>query len=200
MKKLLVVLLAFIFNAHIASAHVVVKPAEVGIGTFQTFTVGVPNEKENPTVGIRLEIPNGLNYVTPNVKSGWKVDTKKTGKGDEAAVTEIMWTGGEVPAGQRDDFAFSTQVPSEETTVIWKAYQTYQDGTVVEWIHEPSADHEESDPPYSQTKVVNDIASDSSAPQAVGSAQTKPTLDSIVAYAALVLAAVSLGVSIRKKK
>jgi uncharacterized protein YcnI len=35
----------------------VVKPNEVKVAAFQTFTMGVPNEKEIPTTAIRLVIP-----------------------------------------------------------------------------------------------------------------------------------------------
>src|SRR4029078_6241590 len=115
-KKLLIGTLAatvFLLQAGFASAHVVVKPNEVGAAAFQTFTVGVPVEKESPTVGLRLVIPEGVKYVSPNVKPGWKIDIKKQGEGEDAVVTEITWTGGEIPSGQRDDFVFSAQAPSD---------------------------------------------------------------------------------------
>jgi uncharacterized protein YcnI len=51
----------------VASAHVVVKPAEVGVAARQAFTVGVPNEKDVPVVKLRLVVPDGVKSVTPNV-------------------------------------------------------------------------------------------------------------------------------------
>jgi hypothetical protein len=55
--------------------------------------------------------------------------------GDEKVerVSEISWTGGNIPAGQRDEFLFSAQAPASSTTIPWKAYQTYADGSVVAW-------------------------------------------------------------------
>ena len=50
-------LFVVLFAAVSVSAHVSVRPEEVGIGTFQTFTVGVPNEKDSPTTALRLVIP-----------------------------------------------------------------------------------------------------------------------------------------------
>jgi uncharacterized protein YcnI len=142
-----------------AWAHVVVKPAQVGVGSFQTFTTGVPNEQDQPTTGLRVVIPASLNYVSPNVKPGWTVNTKTTGEGESAKVTEITWTGGSVPAGQRDDFLFSAQVPAKAGDIQWKAYQTYADGTVVAWDQAPAKDaDDESVKPYSTTQVVNDLA------------------------------------------
>jgi uncharacterized protein YcnI len=145
-----------------ASAHVVVKPDQAGIGAFQTFTMGVPSEKPQATIALRLLMPDGLNYVTPNVKSGWHIDVKKIGD----KTTEIDWTQGSIPAGQRDDFLFSVQVPANPTTLQWKAYQTYQDGSVVSWDQNPMpapsngamADNDfSSTGPYSRTNVVNDL-------------------------------------------
>lgn len=183
-------------------AHVAVKPAQVGVGAFQTFTMGVPNEKEVPTVGIRLVIPAGLNFVTPNVKPGWSISTQQTGEGYETKVTEISWTAGSIPAGQRDEFMFSAQVPVQTTTLQWKAYQTYQNGEVVAWdqpyVHqEPGADGEEvpNSGPYSETKIVNDLAASATPAPAVRSDQKLP----ITSGLALVISIVALGVALLRK-
>ncbi len=149
-------------------AHVVVKPDTVGIASYQTYTVGVPNEKEVPVTGLRLIIPEGLQSVTPNVKQGWTITLKKEESGEDSKVTEISWTGGAIPPGQRDDFLFSAKAPVQETTLQWKAYQTYKDGTIVSWDQAPvtnqtDEEREEAEKkglgPYSQTKIVNDLAS-----------------------------------------
>ncbi len=67
-------------NTGIASAHVAIKPCEAGAGTFQTFTTGVPNDKTGVAVSkLQLVTPERLNYVSPNVKPGWTIDTVKTG-------------------------------------------------------------------------------------------------------------------------
>lgn len=158
-----------------AYAHVVVRPAEVGVGAFQTFTIGVPVEKEIATTEVRLVLPEGLNHVTPNVKPGWNIEVvhaeAMTMEEDDdhahAPVTEIIWRGGVIPQGQRDEFLFSAQVPAEETTLSWKAYQTYADGTVVSWelgSDEVQPKDEEGNSDYSQfgpaseTKVINDLS------------------------------------------
>lgn len=153
--------ISFLFSASSAFAHVVVKPNQVGVAVFQTFTVGVPNEKNNPTVAVRLVIPEGLKSVSPNVKPGWHIDIKRTGEGENSKVTEISWTGGAIPQGQRDEFLFSAQVPAEETTLVWKAYQTYEDGEVVAWDQKSSGGHDDGIHPYSETKIVNDLKASS---------------------------------------
>ena len=167
----------FIFGSLHAQAHVTVKPGEAGIGTYQPFSVSVPVEKDLPTTGVRLTIPAGVTAVMPNAKAGWKIDltylaADAGGNGQKDAerprkqVTEIAWTGGVIPAGQRDDFVFSAKVPSVESTLQWKAYQQYQDGTIVAWERDPKepaaknaagkSDFSKSGP-FSQTRVVDDL-------------------------------------------
>jgi uncharacterized protein YcnI len=154
----LLLLMALSFPSF-AAAHVVVKPDKANVGAFQTFSIGVPVEKDIPTIGIRLQIPEGLKHVTPNVKPGWQVTVNKQGEGEAAVVTEIVWTGGLIPAGQRDEFAFSAQVPTKEGPILWKAYQIYQGNTVVAWDQAPNKEQKDFsvNGPYSQTQVINDL-------------------------------------------
>jgi len=159
MRRKILVGLAAMFSVlalpGIAFAHVVVTPNTVGVAAFQTFTVSVPTEKDLPTVALKLELPAGLQHVSPTVKPGWQVNLKKTGSGDNVSVTEIDWTGGSIPADFRDEFSFSAQAPAKPETLKWKAYQTYQDGSIVAWDETPG---QSSDNPYSTTKVVNDLS------------------------------------------
>ena len=193
-----------IFGAVPAFAHVVVKPAQVGVAAFQTFTMGVPNEKDNPTTAVRLVIPDGLKSVFPNVKPGWKIDVKKDGIGDSVKVTEISWMGGSIPAGQRDDFYFSAQVPATESTLNWKAYQTYSNGEVVSWDQDPSkakGPDDDSMTPYSKTKVVNDLTavtqSNTSPPAVMDTRSGKMAV--VLSGLAVILSMTSLVMHFRKR-
>ncbi len=164
---IIVVVTVSLLSTNQALAHATVKPNTVGIGKFQSFTLGVPSEKPIATIAIRLVLPNGLNHVTPNVKPGWKIEVKKQGTGKtvedhdkstgEQKITEIIWTRGNIPAEMRDEFMFSAQVPSEPTTLNWKAYQTYADGTIVSWNQDSDAPKLENFGPYSKTEVINDL-------------------------------------------
>lgn len=158
-KKVLIVGLSIVIASAVmplsASAHVVVKPSQATIGAYQVFTTSVPNEKAIPVTGVRLVIPDTVESVTPTVKQGWKIETKK--KGD--VVTEISWAGGAIDPGLRDEFSFMAHVPSQPGEIHWKAYQTYQDGSVVSWDQKPSDDHAHGDTdkgPYSTTVVKSD--------------------------------------------
>lgn len=48
-------------------------------------------------------------------------------------------------------------MPSKETTIEWKAYQTYKDGSVVAWIHTSTGNQNDdnTNPPFSTTQVIN---------------------------------------------
>ncbi|HSX31748.1 MAG TPA: YcnI family protein, partial [Candidatus Saccharimonadales bacterium] len=148
---------------HTASAHVVVKPSEVVTGSFETFSVSVPVERGVPTTAIKLDIPAGLQYVTPTVKPGWTISVSKDGEAEDAAVKSITWTGGQIEPGFRDDFSFGAKTPDTQTQLQWKAYQTYADGLIIEWnVREDqlpkkadgSPDFSQSGP-FSITKVLD---------------------------------------------
>jgi uncharacterized protein YcnI len=166
-------IMVFLLNAVPAFAHVVVKPSEIGVGARANFVVSVPTEEDVPTIQVRLLIPEGLQSVRPNVKPGWTIEIVKTGEGEEAHVSEIIWSGGSIPAEQRDEFVFSAQAPAEETSLNWKAYQTYAGGMIVAWDKDPKEveeytknnpsmegddDHHDAPKPFSVTKVINDLA------------------------------------------
>lgn len=189
-----------------ASAHVVVKPNEVGIGAFQTFNVGVPVEKDLATTEIRLVLPEGLNYVTPNVKPGWTITVSESGEGESAKATEIIWSGNSIPAGFREDFQFSAQVPAESKTLSWKAYQTYEDGSIVAWDKDPKSEQPktvEGQPdfsqygPYSETKVKNDLGH---ADAEHVDHEQKANNSFVLSIFAVILSAVALGMQLYKKK
>src|SRR5258708_4349071 len=134
---ILAILIGLFFNPAPAFAHAVVSAKQVGVAVFQDFSLGVPSEKAASTVSVRLILPQGLNFVSPVVKPGWKVEVKQgpipsgmnaptAADGDVATSipSEIDWTGGNIPEGQKDIFVFSAQVPSKEGELDWKVVQT----------------------------------------------------------------------------
>ncbi len=209
MKRFLIALGAvfgLLLSTGPALAHVVVKPGQVGVGERVLFTVSVPTEEETPTTGVRLVIPDGLESVRPNVKPGWNIELKKTGEGDAAKITEIIWSGGKIPADQRDDFVFSAKAPASKTTLIWKAYQTYGDGDVVAWSSSPEViaeftknnppkagmamteDNHDAPRPYSTTEVFNDLTKTPVESAPVKSSGDNSKTISVIALAVAILA------------
>ena len=189
-----------------ASAHVVVKPAEVVTAGFQTFTIGVPNEKDISTKSVKLIIPEGLKYVQPTQKAGWQINIESEGAGLDATVKSITWSGNEVGAGFRDDFTFSGQVPEKATELQWKAYQTYSDGTIVSWDKASSGqDHESEDEnsgPFSVTKVVSETADElalKNVEKAPAEAKATANTALYVAVAAAIVGFIGVFLGSRKK-
>lgn len=225
---ILLIGLFMVLGASNALAHVTVKPAEVGVGQRLNFTVSVPTEEDNPTVEVRLVIPQGLKSVRPNAKPGWNIEIKKAGESmkgpvlntgqpapDPETITEIIWSGGSIPAEMRDEFIFSAQAPTEETELIWLAYQTYSDGTVVAWENDSKTieEYQKSNPnageddhgapqPYSVTKIVNDLktgAKPESQSIVTDDKVSGNNMPLLLSGLAVVLSGLSLGIALRKK-
>lgn len=118
-----------------AWAHVEVSPGQVPAGTTETFTVEVPTEKEVPTTEVRLELPEGFEATGAEAPSGWQ---------SEVRGNALVWTGGEIPVADSEEFSFEATVPEEAGSFALDAIQTYEDGSVVEWTG--AADSEEPAP------------------------------------------------------
>jgi len=169
-------------------AHVVVTPSKAGVGSWVTFNVSVPNEKDVANTQLKLVLPEGLDSVSPTVKPGWKITVEKDANGSPNA---IVWSNGNLPSEFRDDFTFSAQVPARPINLDWKAYQTYQGGVVMSWDvdpTDPSAKDAEAlektgKGPFSVTKVIDDLSA-------------KPAAESPTANIALLVSVVALVVGI----
>lgn len=191
-----------------ALAHVVVGPGDVRTAAYQTFTVSVPVERDQPTTQLRLEIPQNVTSVTPTAKAGWTIQTVTHGEGDEAMITSITWTGGQIGVGYRDEFTFRAKAPDEPTDLQWRAYQTYQDGTVVSWDQPPDEDEDEEQEisttgPFSVTKVAAQSDQDAalqSIDNKATSAQQTAHWTLYTSIAGIVLALVGIVVAVVRKR
>ena len=174
--------LAILALPAVAFAHVIVTPNQAGVGEELVFNVSVPNERNVAVSSVKLDIPKGVDEVTPTMIPGFTITT--TGSTDN--ITSITWSGS-IPVGQREGFSFGAQVPATATQLDWKAYQTYADGTIVHWDQKPagSDDAVGTAGPYSVTKVVNDLSSTASSTGTASS--SRETLALVFSVAALVL-------------
>jgi uncharacterized protein YcnI len=140
-----------------ASAHVVVSPDEVRAGDYETLTVSVPTEKEIPTTEIRVEVPEGFLLSGVQPVPGWEHSFEEDG----GVVTAVTFSGGQIRPREFQQFLVQAQAPDEPGEYPWKAIQTYEDGSVVEWGGAP-----ESEEPASVIEVVSGGSEDStSSPQ-----------------------------------
>lgn len=128
-----------------ASAHVTVEPREATANAFQRYLVRVPTEKDVPTVKVRLEFPSEVTVSRFLPKAGWQREVEKDSAGKIVAVT---WSGGRIAPDEFEEFGFLARNPANPGKIAWKAYQTYEDGEIVEWTGP-----EGSDKPASVTTI-----------------------------------------------
>ena len=129
-----------------AWAHVVVSPEEIAAGDYETLTVSVPTEKEVPTTKIRVEVPEGFLLSGVQPVPGWEHAFEEDG----GVVTAVTWSGGEIGPREFQQFLVQAQAPERAGEYPWRAFQTYGDGSVVEWIGPPDAEE-----PASVVEVVS---------------------------------------------
>jgi uncharacterized protein YcnI len=125
----------------IASAHVVVYPQQTTQGAYEKFAVRVPSEKPN-TNTVKVEVrfnPAEVAISRFEPKPGWTYQVTKDATG---AITNVVWTaqGDGLTPTDFTEFNMQGKVADKATTITWKAYQTYKDGSVVEWVGAAGAD------------------------------------------------------------
>ena len=132
-----------------AWAHVVVSPEEVSAGDYETLSISVPTEKELPTTEIRVEVPKGFLLSGVQPVPGWEHAFEEDG----GVVTAVTFSGGEIRPREFQQFLVQAQAPEEPGEYPWRAIQTYEDGSVVEWTGPPDAEE-----PASVVEVVSGAA------------------------------------------
>ncbi|WP_373229093.1 YcnI family protein [Cohnella sp.] len=140
-KRFMIVLVTFLTLgfASLASAHVTVQPKEVPAGSYQVFTVRVPTEKETATTQVKVAIPDGVDIKRFEPKPEWTYEIEKNADGKLTAVT---WkaSGAGLGATEFGEFRMQGKVAEDAKELVWKAYQTYADGEIVEWTGAADAD------------------------------------------------------------
>lgn len=169
----------------VAWAHVRVVPEEVPAGTYEVFTVRVPTEKAIPTTGVRVEVPEGFTITRVEPVTGWEYELEE----DDGVVSAITWSGGEIGETEFQQFDIQGQTPQEAGEYPWRAFQTYEDGSVVEWVGPEDAEEPASVVTVSEGDH-HDAATQGSNPEEPPSAGAATT--PVAAYGSLGLGALAL--------
>ncbi|WP_227013818.1 YcnI family copper-binding membrane protein [Paenibacillus psychroresistens] len=181
--------------AGIASAHVVVFPKETIQGSYEKFTVRVPSEEESPTIKVEVKVPENVEISRTLPFSGWKSELTKDADGK---VISVIWTATAdgLSSTEFGEFNMQGKVDNAATTIIWKAIQTYKDGSIVEWIGDEKSEHPASVTTVKAVPANATVAADGDVESADSTSSDLPLYLSI---AAVVLALLSLIVSSVRK-
>jgi uncharacterized protein YcnI len=169
--------LALILPA-LAFGHAVVFPKTSTPGAFERYVLRVPNEKAVATTRVEIRFPADARVTSFEDVAGWQLEVLT----DSAKrIIGAAWTGS-LPPQRFVEFPFMAANPKTTTKLVWPAYQTYANGERVEWTGEPG-----SKSPASSTSIAP--ASEST---------TGGGMTGWVPWAAVVVALISLGISMRR--
>ncbi len=179
MKRLPVLTVVAVAIPAAALAHAVVFPRTSAPGAYEKYVLRVPNESDtSTTTRVEIRFPPEVRVVSFADVAGWKLEVVT----DTARrITAAVWTGA-LPPERFVEFPFVAVNPRASTRLVWPVYQTYSDGERVGWVGP-----EDGDTPASVTTI--------GAAAGRGGAAWAP----YASVAALVLAAVSLGMSVRRR-
>lgn len=151
-------LAASLFAAAPAAAHVEIAPAEAPADGYATLQVQVPHGCDgSPTQEIRVQIPESVPSVTPQVHPGWEVSTtdgpkdavELHGETVTSGVKEVVWTAadaGPLPDKRLDVFGMSVKLPAGKAgdPVYFPTVQQCVKGKTA-WIQIPQPGESEDD-------------------------------------------------------
>ena len=171
---------ALVFFPAVAGAHAVVYPKASAAGAYERYVLRVPNEKGTATTRIEIRFPDAAKVISFADVPGWQVAPVL----DSAQrIVGAVWTG-TLPPQRFVELPFIAVNPKTPTQLVWPVFQTYADGERVEWTGAPDAKS-----PASTTDVGT------SGPAPFGGRGPMLT-----ALAALALALIALGLSLRPSR
>lgn len=121
--------LAAVFTASAALAHITVAPRQVAAGSQQVLVVRVPNESATATVKVVADFPEGLSVTGIDPVEGWTIAPRRNAAG---AIVGATWSGS-LALGQTAELRLQAQAPNTVGPLMFRFIQTYADGTVMEW-------------------------------------------------------------------
>jgi uncharacterized protein YcnI len=148
MKKFFIALLSLAVVVP-ALAHATVRTemnlSESKVGASETYRLRVPTEKPMATTEVRMVVPEGLTISTFQTQSGF---TRTAQKNAQGVITEVTWRGN-IDVDEYGLFVFRAKNPAAPTTLRFKVFQKYADGSVVAWDN----DSKDAERPASQVEI-----------------------------------------------
>ncbi|RAH99892.1 copper resistance protein CopZ [Acuticoccus sediminis] len=157
-----------------ALSHATFEIGEAPANSTYKAVLRVPHGCDGqPTNTVSVRIPEGFIDVKPMPKAGWTLSTKTSdyartydlwGSDVSSGVTEVVWSGGDLPDEYYDEFVFRGRITGFEagTVLPFKVVQECPDGQVA-WVNvaAPGEDAHDIDHP---APTVTIAASDAPAP------------------------------------
>src|ERR1700730_8652012 len=154
----------------IAFAHITLENQQAPVGASYKAVLRVPHGCEgSATVAVRVRIPEGFIEVKPMPKPGWKLEVARgkyqkpmsvRGTKVTEGVTEVDWSGGNLPDAYYDEFVLTGFIGEEAPagqTMYFPVVQECEKG-VNRWIEIPRegahADHGEAGEPAAALKLL----------------------------------------------
>jgi uncharacterized protein YcnI len=132
-----------------AYAHITLQDKQAPVGTSYKAVLRVPHGcSGSATVAVRVRIPDGFIDVKPMPKPGWKLDVvhgkyqapvNARGTKVTEGVTEVDWSGGNLPDAFYDEFVLTGYIGDEAPagqTMYFPIVQECEKG-VSRWIEIP---------------------------------------------------------------
>jgi uncharacterized protein YcnI len=140
-KTLLLTIAGALLLAPAAAAHVTANPAQAAADSYAMIAFRVPHGcEDSATTSLTVQIPEGVESVTPQAVPGWEAAVADGGK-------EVTWTGGPLAAHQFTDFGISMKLPNTPgERLAFPAIQRCEQGET-RWIQIPVEGEAEPDTP-----------------------------------------------------
>jgi uncharacterized protein YcnI len=210
-----IVAVASLALATSASAHVTTDPSSAPKGGEITLGFRVPNEEANATTTqFEVDFPTDhpLLGIDTEPAAGWTAKVREASlnppvQTDDGpvnqAVNQIIWVadaGAGIGPGQFQEFHILVQsLPSDTDQVVFKALQTYSDGTIVRWIDPVTAGQDDPDHPTPILSLTAPVdLSGLAGKSAVNKAQTIGIIGLVVGALGLLAAVAALATRPRR--
>jgi uncharacterized protein YcnI len=205
-----------------ASAHVTVSAEGASQGGYAKLTFRVPNETDNTdTTKVQVFFPQSQPLASVSIQPvpGWsfRVRTTKLStpiSSDDGQVTQavsvVIWTADSrataIKPGEFDEFNVSAGPLPKSPTMVFKALQTYSDGTIVRWIDPTPAGGPEPEHPAPTLALAasSDSSTDAATTPTVGGSDSsggngRATTALVLSIIALVVALGAGGASLVRR-
>jgi uncharacterized protein YcnI len=159
------------FDPSAAVAHITLQEQQAPVAASYRAVFRVPHGcNGSATVAVKVRIPDGFINVKPMPKPGWKLDVTRgkyqnpigmQGAKVSEGVTEVDWSGGNLPDAFYDEFVLTGYIGDEAPagqTMYFPVVQECEKG-VNRWIEIPAPgahdhDHDEAGEPAASLRLL----------------------------------------------